>query len=150
MMRATLLALTLAACAPVARPNRFIVPAAQGKSFREGYVREETGYWTPSQRDIDRLERRLATFFVEEEQTWSSVYRPPLVGNPVPLSRYARQYVGLILNGKRFIWVNAFVHRWPEDARVNFLSAGGGCAFWRVYYDLKNRSFGRLDCNGYM
>lgn len=63
---------------------------------------------------------------------------------------YYRQYVGLMIGGKRFVYVNAFASpsnhlEWREQA-VGVCD--GGEDYWGVLYDPQTRPFSQLAFNG--
>jgi hypothetical protein len=62
---------------------------------------EATSTWAPSGEQIAELEMRLAGFLRRQD------FRPP--GDP---RAYYRQYVGVVLGGREFIYVNGF----PKDS----------------------------------
>jgi len=65
---------------------------------------------------------------------------------------YYRQYVGVIYEGKRYVYVNAFSmsgmndDRWRTRAYNGFCD--GGSAFWGVLYDPATRRLSHLAFNG--
>lgn len=71
---------------------------------------------------------------------------------------YLRQYAGVIVGGRRYIYINAFaaglLDEWPEQVvepqwkRVAFITCDGGRAFWGALYDPETRRFSELSING--
>ncbi len=68
------------------------------------------------------------------------------------LQRYAFQYLGVIIKGKKFIYVNAFPKERMEGE--NEISTGklvsvcdGGFDYWGVLFDVKTASFQKLSVN---
>lgn len=102
------------------------------------------GTWTPSVRDIEVLEARLprlrrlhATCCIGGWQVES-------------LHNAYLQYVGLVVGGKKLIYVNAFRAEKPPPAwRIQpELACDGGSAFWGVVYDPASGRFTNLSVNG--
>ncbi|RYY66308.1 MAG: hypothetical protein EOO13_15970 [Chitinophagaceae bacterium] len=69
------------------------------------------------------------------------------------LEPYAFQYLGIIINGKKMIYINAFLKERFEDFRealqeklVNVCD--GGTDFWGVLFDVYSGSFQNLSVNG--
>ncbi|RYE53453.1 MAG: hypothetical protein EOP48_14370 [Sphingobacteriales bacterium] len=69
------------------------------------------------------------------------------------LQPYAFQYLGIIIKGKKFIYVNAFpkgrvedVNEIPQDRLVNVCD--GGTDFWGVLFDANTSIFKSLSVNG--
>jgi hypothetical protein len=63
--------------------------------------------------------------------------------------RYYRQYLGIIVHGRKIIYINAFCEKpldfWQE--RFYEVCDGGGC-FWGVEYDVDSGRFSNLQMNG--
>jgi hypothetical protein len=55
---------------------------------------------------------------------------------------YVREYVGIVVGGKRFIYVNAYPAGGPSSV------CDGGSSFWGVVYEPEAREFGDLAFNG--
>lgn len=118
-----------------------------------------TGYWRPDTTDIRKLEEDLPAVLARiakrsERELFDA-------------DEYYRQYVGIVLNGRRLIYVNGFhkghvhprrllvdtadpriVHSdtaaWREEP-VNVCD--GGSLFFGVEYDAARRRFGRIEYN---
>jgi len=130
-----LLLFVLFADASVATPRagarEYIVPAERARLFYEGQKSER--FWTPSRAEIERLRPKLGPFISQH------------LGQT--LESYSRQYVGVIVGGRKLIWTYAFG---LDDGRIDepVLIDDGGCSVWRVFYDVKNGAFSGLECNG--
>jgi hypothetical protein len=113
--------------------------------------RSVQGYWRPAPDQIAELERGLAPLL-----------RDSLGDGPQNafLSRhlfaYHRQYAGLVLNGRKIIYVNAYTQAAPP-ADVDTLPwretvtviCDGGKGVFGVEYDPATRRFRNLAFNGY-
>jgi hypothetical protein len=64
--------------------------------------------------------------------------------------QYFRQYVGIVVDKHKLIYINAFCHMVRRrDWREHYVDVcdGGGC-FWGVVYDTTTREFSDLEVNG--
>jgi hypothetical protein len=107
-----------------------------------------TEFWTPTSADVKELEARLPSF-LHAEALGAGDAREDIIEVRRRLRTYRRQYVGLVLDGKRQILLNAF----PKDEdfawKREFIEVSdGGASFWRVLYDVRQRRFHRLLING--
>lgn len=72
------------------------------------------------------------------------------------LKNYAFQYTGLIVNNKKYIYINAFKLYTPEDLTTIYknwksspiIVCDGGESYWGVLYDLEAGQFTQLSMNG--
>jgi hypothetical protein len=97
---------------------------------------EET--FVPSEAEISRLEADL--YKVRRlKARQCCLLGGRLRGSPLD---YAREYVGIVVGGKRFIYVNAYPAGGPSSV------CDGGSAFWGVVYEPEAREFGDLAFNG--
>lgn len=68
------------------------------------------------------------------------------------LENYRFQYVGVIIKGKKNIYINAFPTEdliFEIDWRINpLIVCDGGDSFWGVLYSLENNKFSKLAFNG--
>lgn len=100
------------------------------------------GGWTPSESDIANVEKRLVDV--------SKMQRPgQQEAIPEPRS-FRRQYVGIIVDGKHLIYLNAFPTEAAErNWRTHFTDVcDGGSAFWGVIFDPTSGQFSDLRTNG--
>jgi len=100
--------------------------------------------WTPGPGDILQLEQDLPALQAQVPAAWQ--------GNaPVGDARaYARQYFGILVQGRRLIYINAFLEpmankEWQQYAIV---ICDGGSGAWGAVYDPASRSFSSLVFNG--
>ena len=63
--------------------------------------------------------------------------------------RYYRQYLGIIIKNRKFIFINAFCDDTPPEFWQQTLidTCDGGCS-WGVVYDVATRNFSHLEMNG--
>ena len=154
-----------AAPAPTADPlppgTYFVLPASQAEAAGAQCSRlapEVEAGWAMTDADAQAVERRLHELVDE----------PPVDTNPVraaaasriDLDTSVRQYVGVVVGGRRVIYVNAFPqdmldrdadmpsdHRLHADRRVAVVCDGGD-SFWGVVFDPATGAFSGLDFNG--
>ncbi|WP_115511941.1 hypothetical protein [Xanthomonas arboricola] len=94
-----------------------------------------TGYWEPSHQQIEQLESRQDAL-------------TPSIAEP---REFDRQYVGVVIEGQRLIYINAF--KLPNDppvkpAREAIKVCDGGSAFWGALYDPQTGAFSQIAVNG--
>lgn len=112
------------------------------------------GYWTPGAAQIRELEAGL-TPLLRDSLNRIGGGRTATVAQH--LAVYHRQYAGLVMNGRRIIYVNGFVQS-PEMAEATGDTTrwrelptqvcDGGEAFFGVEYDPATRRFRNLHFNG--
>ena len=121
-----------------------IFPKVRAHEAREAI----DGYWTPSASDVEMLERQLPEFL----RTQYSAYGVEKVSTITAyLPKYRRQYVGILEDGSRQIFVNFLLPNDPldKDWRRNFVVVtDGGFYYWRVYYNLDRQQFHHFSVNG--
>ena len=106
--------------------------------------------WTPASSDIAKLEANLANITSLHSEAGEV---GDLAGQQIEKpERYYRQYVGIVVNGKKLIYVNAACHPRASDGwRTQFLDGcGGGSCYWGVEYDPRAGRFSNLHVNGRM
>ncbi|MFH1996116.1 MAG: hypothetical protein ABIJ27_03850 [Candidatus Omnitrophota bacterium] len=125
--------------------NGVIVPEEYGKNFFWGSGYKAEGFWTPAKKDIAKAERQLAAYLKEE-----AAERSPELWKQV--SRYNRQYVGVIVFGRKNLWVNLFHKsvRRPSWRNEPVLVSGGGDRFFNVLYDVEEEKYFDLQINAAM
>ena len=101
-----------------------VLPLSEGPHLAESGA---TGYWTPQAAGLKRLEADL----------------------PHSVSSYYRQYLGIVQQGKRLIYINGF----STDVAPEFIGGAydwhrhavfvddGGTGFFHATYDPKTRKF---------
>jgi len=94
-----------------------------------------TGYWAPSRQQVEQLEARL-----------------PSLETQVPKAAdFDRQYVGIEMDGRQLIYLNAF--HLPDDADIDpardaIRVCDGGAQFWGALFDPASGSFSHVQFNG--
>jgi hypothetical protein len=111
------------------------------------------GFWKPKRSQLKEIERALPIFLRKEKESRPSLAELSQVVALAP--KYRRQYVGMILNGRKVIWINC-IPRKPDDGVDPFEKwnselvdvSDGGPNFWGVVYDTERHSFDKLIVNG--
>lgn len=94
-----------------------------------------TGYWAPSRQQIEQLESRL----------------PALEAQVPNVTDFDRQYVGIEVEGRKLIYLNAFHlpdHGDMDPAREAIRVCDGGNQFWGALFDPTSGEFSELAFNG--
>lgn len=102
-------------------------------------------FWTPSEKDVLALEDGLVSFL---QNSSDSFY---VQGTPVweKLDNYNRQYIGIILDGKRIVYANFFCDSTGRDWRKEFIFVlDGGDCFFQFKFDMNSNEFFDLQVNG--
>jgi hypothetical protein len=118
--------------------TRFVIlPAGAGMRIANG------GTWRPTKADIDGLEANLKQ--VSSLKAETSVHTA--IDHP---EQYFRQYLPIIREGEKLIYINAFCDQFPESRwrqRLVVIFDGGSC-FWQALYDPIASKFSHLRING--
>ena len=99
--------------------------------------------WKPTEGHIQTMESRLSR--ISRLRTQSGIVGVQ-IKHP---NRYYRQYLGIMINGKEFIFINAFCNdKPPERWRESLIDVcDGGCS-WGVVYSVATGQFSHLEMNG--
>ena len=100
-------------------------------------------YWTPSKEDVLNAEEKLEPYL-----TQLAPQQSPDLGKK--LVQYGRQYVGMLYNGHKYLYMSFFCHTFEADdwkSSPVIVEDGGDC-FFRVWYDIASGTFSRLNING--
>jgi hypothetical protein len=104
------------------------------------------GFWVPTESQVRRLESLLPNYVSRNPPRLA----PDLVKH---LSEYNRQYIGVLENGKKIIYVNFFIKElykekpllWQEQAVI---VCDGGEGFWGIEFNVESEKFSNLITNG--
>jgi hypothetical protein len=100
--------------------------------------------WKPTETDIQALESHLSRIAGLRAESGIIGVR---IRHP---EQYYRQYVGLIIENRRCIFIHAFCDDEPPKYwRENIVDVcdGGSCS-WGVVYDIETGKFSHLEMNG--
>jgi hypothetical protein len=128
-----------------------VLPEAQAGALVEQCSRAVpriTGSWTPSARDVRRLEADLK--HLKGQRAAACCSQSAKMDDA---SRYYRQYAGIVRGGRRLIYVNGFLEPPTGAGAVDWkqapvIACDGGTSFWGVLYDPDSRTFSQLAFNG--
>ena len=145
--------------------DSIVFPANQAKTLLSQCSRHSpenvTGTWYPTPTQIRELEERLPGPFSSTIKAQESRFHAALS----PSQRSNRQYGGVIVGGRRLIYVNVFPHEIVEHAaevgampywegnktwkNTALMVCDGGPSFWGVLYDPDRKIFEDFQFNGY-
>ncbi len=123
----------------VTDPQGIIFTAEQIGSQK--FVTAPGPYWTPSQEQVDKLEKKLPAYLKDQLKSHSEPLR-------IDLSKYKRQYFGYSLNGKKVIYVNAFCDYFDYWKTTFVFVFDGGQCFFQAAYDPETYKFLSFSVNG--
>jgi hypothetical protein len=104
------------------------------------------GSWQPTEGDVELLESHLSRISkLKSEDGLVGIH----ISKP---SRYYRQYVGIVIGGRKLIYLNAFStfdEKPPADWRERLVVGicDGGPSAWGVLYDPETKEFSQLSTN---
>src|SRR6266571_1175119 len=104
--------------------------------------------WQPSELDIKELEARLP--LLEKLKASLCCIKGARVKN---VHDYYRQYVGIVVNGRKLVYINALAvslerHYTNEWKTAPVMVCDGGSEFWGAIYDPSTKTFSQLAFNG--
>ena len=110
---------------------------------------QQGSFFTATTDDVTRLEAKLPLFFEEISQKTGPGSFPYVNARFLKvLPGYRRQYVGLIENGNRYIWVSTTcTDRLDWRTGPIYVEDGGAC-FWTILFNIESGSFEKLQFNG--
>ena len=133
---------------PIQGERWVIFPAEQAseQGFGDWLVTngQTAEYWTPSENDVVALEDGLGAYLQNNPDRFYG-------GTPVweRLDDYNRQYIGMVLDGKKIIYANYFCDSTETDWRKDFVFVmDGGDCFFQFKYDMDSAEFFDLQVNG--
>jgi hypothetical protein len=135
-----------------------IFPPEKAKTLLKQCSRDEpngiTGYWLPQTGQIVELEHRLPALLERKIQQMADAAEPH--GPHMP--NYLRQYAGLLIGGRKVIYVNGFpgdqtfrgdgLERRTDWRTKPVLVCDGYIGYFGVEYDPETRDFAHLVFNG--
>lgn len=93
------------------------------------------------EQDIGQLKKMTGTGDVPAAAKWKP-------------ETYFRQYLGITIQGKQYVYINAY-HLWPQEKRSDealfdkpILICDGGYNAWGAVYDPQTHQFSQLEFNG--
>jgi len=124
----------------------FILPVDAGQSLLRQCSRAAPAnvsqFWNPSPEQIQKLELLLPKY------VRYGAGRKPGIPDDV---EYHRQYVGIVVNGKRLIYGNFYpvsVSGYFDEKSTPVIICDGGAAFWGIVFEPESNVFLDLQVNG--
>jgi hypothetical protein len=118
-----------------ATPFGYLVPKERAAEFYRKWGAQPLGavsFFTPTQQDVVRFEQGVDAYL---EVEWPRL----------ELDRYYRQYVGVIWQGKRWLWVLAFEpdrsRKGRSDPFQGVFGTDACISMWRLSFDLARAEF---------
>ena len=101
------------------------------------------GTWKPTESDVQRMESHLSR--ISRLRSKSGI-EGAHIENP---ERYYRQYIGIVVENRKLIFINAFCDDKPPESWREMLVdvCDGGCS-WGVVYDIVTAEFSHFEMNG--
>ena len=101
---------------------------------------ENKELWIPTKEQVFESEERIEQYLKDNPNKKSlNLWQE--------LSKYKRQYVGIVVDGHKRIFCNFYCSDEPLSSKPYFVSDGGDCYF-QIEYDLNNKNFYNLIVNG--
>ena len=101
--------------------------------------------WDPTAEVITQMETLLKDLNKAIARTGCTVS-----GEPKDINRFRRQYFGVVLSGRRVVFINAFdleIGNGQSNGKPNKMCAAvndGYCSFWSAIYDPETQMFEKL------
>ncbi len=100
-----------------------------------------TEFWTPTKDDVLTAEDQIEAYLKKD-----SKFHTPDLWRKLP--EYKRQYIGIVVNGHQRIFCNFFCwSQLPLNEKPVFVFDGGEC-FFRIQYDLDEKTCYDFNANG--
>lgn len=128
------------------RPDFALLPATEIAVYANRFADPKPSMenWEPTVADINDLEASLPQIAA------LSTKEPDASRHIDNLDQYVRQYLAVVVSGKKTIFVNAMCRIDPGEnwrKQLIFVMDGGKC-FWNAIYDPSTRTFSNLIING--
>jgi hypothetical protein len=120
------------------------------------------GVWTPTPQDVAAAENHLRAALEKGATDPATIMPGPFSELSRKFSReaiarvlehykeYRRQYVGVVIRGKRYVFLNSFSAHESMHEKERFVQVmDGGYWFWHVLYSVEDGTFSALMVNGY-
>jgi hypothetical protein len=146
--------LSIFGCAenPTLLPGVYILPVNSGKQLLSQCSRAVpnniTGFWSPTIKEVSYVDRNVDGYL--DVRKSEGIGKSPRVS----LSRYHRQYIGIIQAGKHLIYGNFYYvdPHYPGDfkneASEPTIICDGGVYAFGIVYDLDDSQFVDVQFNG--
>lgn len=141
----------------ILNPNNFIVislPDAQifwDSQIKYNFIDTvKISFWTPNILDLTEAEISIRKHIIYEmENEANQFFKRQLIEIGKNFKQYKRQFVGLIVDNKKMIWCNYLLED-NQSFKTDFdkIVQDGGSAYWRIFFNVENKSCLNLQVNG--
>lgn len=109
------------------------------------------GFWNLTEKDAEKLENNFSKI------THMKSIECCISGGRIKnLKQYGYQYLGVKIENRKFIYINAFwieskddMDKWYKDWKIEpIIVCDGGESFWGVLFDIETSEFSQLSING--
>jgi hypothetical protein len=113
-----------------------IVSEAGVAEFSYIFDQDSATFWEPSVDDISRSEECVRRFLASVQDDPNAYQKEDAAFILENLENYRRQYVGIVVDGEKRIWVNSFLadDSFPDWQRIPVDVDGGGNHYWQLEY----------------
>ena len=145
-MKKLILVVSFLLILPVYAADYVVLPKEHAKTILGQCSRNTPSYeseWTPTKEQIEELEANLDKL--------NCIMSKECCGNGKiegKASDYTRQYVGIISNGKKLIYINALGTDLKVSINLPAIVCDGGKSFWGAVFDPETGEFSHLAFNG--
>jgi len=139
---------TISGCARQISSNSVVLPKTQVEVLLHQCSRptpdKVDGFWTVSDRVAQNVDRYIYKVSTLQSAGGIAINRP---------SEYFRQYGGVLISGKQFVYINAIRHAALGQTELPWRTKAiticdGGETSWGALYDPASGSFSQLAVNG--
>ncbi len=140
--------ITLSGCAHQISSDSVVLPKAQVKELLHQCSRttpeNDDGFWPVPDQVAQRVDRDIDKVSTLQSNAGIAIERP---------RDYFRQYVGIAISGRQFVYINAIRHgafgrtELPWKTKAITICDGGEIS-WGALYDPATRNFSQLAING--
>ena len=121
--------------------GRNILPVSEGKRLlhpcSRAVPKHVSAFWEPTEKNIDALDMRILPYLGSIAQAGTAL---------PPAESYDRQYVGIVVRGKKLIYVNFFPRAFRESDPTHHVIdiCDGGPRHWALIFDPSDGTFSGL------
>jgi hypothetical protein len=130
--------------------NSISLNSKEGQTLVYPYSRDDVdsveGFWIVTDKEVELVENNFKKVTTLK----------PNYSKLSSLDTYAFQYIGVVRNGKKYIYINAFPAFYAERkdpftrdwTKQPIKVHDGGNGFWGVLFDIEKQKFSNLSING--
>lgn len=117
-----------------------VIFPADMKAFQREFPKG-VRYWTPQESDVLVAEKELIPFLSRSNDARAKEILSKI-------KTYKRQYVGVVVAGRKYIYFNLFCVALNYWTREEVVVLDGGTCFFNVRFSIETRTFSNLRVNG--